>query len=241
MKPIGILQMAGNSGPFKRTIIIPGGAGSQNLRTLANAAGYDGTRDVDLTFIVLDGTTLNGGIVGGAWPEAQLRTIALNIAGSVHGAPGVGGSPYGGAGNAFPFAQSGSAGGDAINCTIPMQITLAPTGTISGAGGGGGGGGGWALTTGPIGEEVTTYGFGGQGGNGFPLQTAGGLKQDFSAGNGGNGGAAATAGNPGSPSTKGGAATNYGPGNGGAAGWAIRKNGQNVPVVNNGIIVGTQA
>lgn len=235
MRPIHIALMGSANRLFKKTINIGGNLAQVNLSALAIAAGYTQDKPAEIIFNVTNGSTLTAGLITGAWPAEELD-ITLNVIGAVYGSAGAGGV----GGNGAAAGAPGMAGGDAISCSIPIKINVAPTGEIKGGGGGGGGGGGWANMVGPPGEEELVTGQGGDGGSGFPNQGVGGAAVDFAAGAGGPGGAAATAGGAGAIATSGGGATNYNPGAGGAAGWAIRKNGHVVPVTNNGVITGTQ-
>lgn len=231
---------------FTATIPITG-SGPANLLSLANAAGYDGSKDANVTFTLASGVTITGtsggsgnpggpGIDVGNWPITQFYIVlALQISGTVYGGGGGGGD-----GN---WGDSGTAGGDAIYCRTPMGITVNSGGILKAGGGGGGDG---AQSPPP----ASKYGGGGGGGgapngsggagglgnliNGHPGSSgttsgggAGGAPGGAGATVGGAGGTFATAGN------------NGGGGFGGNAGFAIRKNSFAVSVTNNGTIVGT--
>ncbi len=231
---------------FNQTIQITG-TGPVNLRTLANAAGYNGAQDATITFQLANGVIITGGAGGGraidtgTWPTGSY-TIALNLE--------VSGKVRGGGGNgANGSGLSGGQGGDGIYCSLPMSVTVNAGGEIKSGGGGGGSGG--TKRTAP--QPEPTYGGGGGGGGGQPN------------GSGGAGGVEDTTGQPGSPGTTsapgaggatftaGGTGGAYGAtgtaganggaggtsgGAGGAAGYAVRKNGNTVTVTNNGTIVG---
>jgi len=233
-------QVARTSSPpsntFTATIAITG-PGPINLYTLATAAGYDGTRDANVTFTLDSSVTIIGspnfdspdsghGIDVGDWPITQFYLVlALQISGTVYGGGGRGGEGNG--------ASAGS-GGDAIYCRAPMSIIINDSGVIKSGGGGGaggapssnerfggGGGGGGAPNGlgGPGGEGTSRFGHDGSNGT-----TSGG-------GSGGaGGGAGATAGWVGGDFAM--------PGDS-VAGYAIRKNGFAVSVTNNGTISGT--
>ena len=254
---------------FTATIPITG-SGSVDLRALANAAGYDGARNANVTFTLASGVTLmgaagapNGGVAidTGTWPTGSYSiTLALQISGKVYGGGGRGGR------GAQPGAATTSgSGGDAINCQTPISITVNSGGEVKGGGGGGGGGGGWF-------NNVTEFdASGGGGGGGFPNGTAGAAGTSvygsgaqagsagttsgggaggagdgaISAHSGGAGGAGGNAAALGSNGFAGSGSTGSGwllraNSSGGNSGYAIRKNGNTVPVTNNGTITGTQ-
>ncbi len=252
---------------FVQTIQITG-TGPVNLRTLANAAGYSGAQNANVTFQVAANITLMGAagastsdaghaIETGVWPSGAFTvSLALQITGKVYGGGGGGGIGA----SSLPGSIGGS-GGDAIYVQENIAVTVNAGGQVKGGGGGGGGGGGkWTIAA-----EVDRVG--GGGGGGFPngaggpkgdpgldgVSTgandgaagtttgggAGGSGENVGGGAGGAGGAAATTGSNGSPVSGGG--TLMDPGVGGIAGYAIRKNGKTVTVTNNGAIVGNQA
>ncbi len=243
-------QVARTSSPtsniFTATIAITGSA-PVNLRTLANTAGYDGTKDANITFTLASGVVIAGGggsegdpggpgIDVGVWPITQYYVgLALQISGTVYGGGGGGGS-----GN---WGDNGSAGGDAINCGAPMAITVNSGGILKAGGGGGGTG---AQSPPPVGRfggggggGGAPNGTGGTGGLGNPVTGHTGANGTTSGGGAGGapGGSGATAGGSGgtfaTPGDSGGG------GFGGDAGYAIRKNGFAVSVTNNGTITGT--
>lgn len=243
------------SGAFTATINVPGGAAA-NLRTLANAAGYDGARDANVTFVVANGATVTGGagapnggagIDSGVWPTTTFAiTLALQVSGIVQGGGGSGGAGGSGAGDA---GAVGGAGGDAIACRLNMSVTVNAGGVVRGGGGGGHGGNG--DTTGTV-EPISKGGGGGGGGapngpggapgasTGPPQPSAGASGTSSGGGAGGSaGGAATTVGSAGGAfAASGGGSPNP---TGGAPGFAVRKNGNTVAVTNNGTIVGAQA
>jgi YD repeat-containing protein len=247
---------------FTATIQITGTT-PVNLRTLANAAGYNGAKHAVVTYqlgaaVTLTGATgaPDGGIAvdGGDWPYTLYAiSLALQVSGKIRGGGG-----KGGAGAVPGDGAAGGIGGDAVYCRAPMSITVNSGGEIKSGGGGGGGGGGRFYADDPSFDYA-----GGGGGGGFP-NGAGGLKgHNFDGGpgaadgspgtvsGGGAGGAGETggggAGRQGGGAGAAGIAGNNGsgagdvktPGAGGAAGYAIRKNGFVVSVTNNGTITGT--
>jgi YD repeat-containing protein len=244
-------------GPFTATIPISS-SGPVNLRTLANTAGYDGTKDAAILYTLASGVTLMGaantnsgiGIDTGTWPGGFTIDLDLQISGNVYGGGGIGG--IGAVIELLP-SQPGGAGGDAIYCRVPIDVVVNTGGSIKSGGGGGGGGGGWYFPT--EGDMVS----GGGGGGGFPngggaansgqsgTTSGGGAGGPVSpptgrrGGAGGAGGGAAASGGGGTSAAGGGGAgwVTYGPASGGAAGFAIRKNGNTVNVTNNGTITGT--
>lgn len=259
-------------GSFTASIAITGST-SVNLRTLADAAGYDGLRSASITFTLASGVTImgvagapNGGVAidTGEWPAAfcnpaRTLTLALQISGKAYGGGGRGGR------GAHPGnAQVSGTGGDAINCRVPINITVNTGGEVKAGGGGGGGGGGWYNSTTELG-----YG-GGGGGGGFPngaggaagassggtAPTSGASGTSAGGGNGGagnsvffghGGGAGGAGGGPAANGSNGSNATGSSGGGwtirsisaGSSPGYAIRKNGHSVSVTNNGAISGT--
>lgn len=212
---------------------------TSNLRTLANNAGYNGSTSANYQFVVPAGTTIYGssidgrGISTGTWPAGV--TLSLVVSGNVYGRGGTGGN---GAGY-YGSATAGTIGGDAIYCQAPIAITINSGGSVKG--GGNGGAGGSSMVTYSTPYSTIYFGAGG-GGGGFP------------SGIGGSGGAGANGGGNGSDggngTTSGGGAGGAGasspgttspgsPGGGaGSSGYAIRKNGNSVPVTNNGTVAG---
>lgn len=233
--------------PFVRTITISG-SGPVDLRSLADAQGYDGESPATITYVINAGTVITGASGGGAgvdtgsWPGGVAISLTLNNQGTIRGGGGSGGR--GGDGGPSP-GSSGDSGGAAINARVNLVVNnsggLVQGGSGGGGGeaghakwvsadqawepwdGGGGGGGGWPNGGGGAGGTGL---FGGR--NGSPgssgTPASGGTSGDFG---GTGGGPAALAG------TKGGNFitdfTTFG-GSGGAAGAAIRKNGNSVTV-----------
>ncbi|MGQ0534159.1 MAG: RHS repeat domain-containing protein [Caulobacteraceae bacterium] len=248
---------------FNRTIQITGTA-PVNLRSLADADGYNGAQDATVIFQLGSGVTItgtagapNGGIAidTGTWPTgSHTINLTLQVSGKAYGGGGQGG------GGAVPGnGVAGGTGGDAIHCRLPMNITVNSGGEVKSGGGGGGGGGGRTNAA------AETDRVGGGGGGGFP-NGAGGVKgnpvfdgSDTGAANGsagttsgggaggsgetGGGGAGGAGGNAGANGSNGAAGSGSGtvktPGSGGVAGFAVRKNGHTVNVTNNGTITGT--
>ncbi|MBK8198176.1 MAG: RHS repeat protein [Acidobacteria bacterium] len=237
-----------NPNSFNQTIQVTG-TGPVNLRSLANAAGYNGTQDANVVFEVGNGVTITGAGGGiavdtGTWPGSPY-TITLSLVVKTGGILRGGG----GSGGAGGTPGNGSAGGDAVYCRHPITITIQSGAQVRGGGGGGGG-----ASSVEEGFPEPEYRPGGGGGGGAP--NGGGGAGDSGAGigasgttsgggaggwginggvNGGAGGTYGVAGSNGqgwfSPSAPG--------GTGGAAGYCIRKNGHSVPVTNNGTTSGT--
>lgn len=238
-----------------------------NLRSLADAAGYNGAEDATITFTLGSGVTGNGtagaansgdaghGIDTGSWPSGTYTIdLDLSITGTVRG--GGGGGGRGGAGLTAGTGGIGGDGGDAIYCQEDIDIIVNSGGVVQAGGGAGGGGGGASYPSG----EPQGYG-GGGGGGGFPNgeagsggtgDTPGTAGNAGTTGGGGTGGAGAgdagdggDGGNVNASGTAGdnaaGSYNNGAGGSAGAAGYAIRKNGNTVNVTNNGTITGTQA
>lgn len=235
----------------KGFVAAPGGqtinvTSSANLRSLANAAGYNGASGVSFQFVVPAGTTIVGAnsaasaIDTGVWPAGV--TLTLVVSGSVFGGGGAGGAGSG-TGGGIP----GSAGKDAVNCQAPISVVVNAGGAIKG-GGGGGGGGGFTYVGGSSPYRPGSGGGGGfpNGGAGSPASTGMYSSSPGSPGtlSGGGSGGGSAWGNSGGAGGGGGLAG--APGNGsaggqaGAAGYAIRKNGLSVTITNAGTIAGAQ-
>jgi YD repeat-containing protein len=232
---------------FTATIPITGTA-PVNLHSLAVTAGYDGSKDANVTFTLASGVTIAGvggslgdvggpGIDVGAWPITQhYIALALQITGTVYGGGGSGGEGDG---------NTGGQGGDAISCTLPMSITVNTGGVVKSGGGGGGGG---LQSPPPLqkfggggGGGGAPNGQGGAGGTGNPTSGHNGQNGTTSGGGAGGAGAGAgaTAGGTGGTLATDGSQGVSGGANGGSAGYAIRKNGFVITVTNNGTISGT--
>ena len=200
----------GKSNTFSFTVA----AGANlNLRTLAVAAGWNGTAKVLAT--INSGSTIYSTSTGtpaltvdGSFPGG----VQLTNYGSIIGMYGAGGSGniVGGAGTA------GSAGGTALSVAVACTVV---NNTVIGGGGGGGGGGG--TVTGP--GSTTGRGNGGQGGgsNGSTTGTAGLTPSATGGGAGGSGGAPGANGGAGGNTTAGtGVLAEGGGGGGGGIGGA---------------------
>lgn len=246
-------EPASPPGSFTDTINLTSSSSGANLRSLANAAGYTGMSDATITFNVPNGVTIQGvagsgrAIDSGSWPAS---TYAISIALVVQsGGKVLGGGGNGGAGGDGASGFNGGAGGDGVYCQTAMSVTVNSGGELIAGGGGGAGGDGVFINTGtPTEPEPVQYG-GSGGGGGYPNGGGGngGLGFDFSGNAGANGtisgggagGAAVSSGQAGG--NGGGAATagqNRTTGFGGVAGYAVRKNGNTVPVTNNGTMTG---
>lgn len=237
---------------FRKTIVVPSsGSAPINLRTLANSEGFNGAQSAEVIFQVPSSLTITGTAGGGiaidtgTWPTASHAiTLKLQISGKVRGGGGTGGK---GAGlNTGDVGANGLAGGDAVYCRAPIAIEVKSGGELKSGGGGGGGGAQYPRQSALIGPRP-----GSGGGGGFPngVGGAGGASNapvgvsgtDAGGGQGGIGvagvgGPGGTGGNAGSPGSAGGAASGGGTtaGAGGGAGYAVRKNGNQVSVVNSG-------
>lgn len=237
--------------PVTATIDLTTSAVGVNLRTIADANGYDGSSNANYTFRVPNGVTITGlantgrAIDSGSWPSTATIVLALEVqsGGIVRGGGGNGGH----GGNFNNSGAQGTAGGDAIYCQFDIAVTIDVGGTVSGGGGGGAGGNGAKHL---VSGEWLFNGGGGAGG-GFPngaLGAGGSGDMDGADGSpgttgGGGAGGAGSGGGSGAGGAGGGAAT---AGSGalgavGAAGYAVRKNGHGVPVTNNGTMQGTAA
>lgn len=209
--------------------------GPYNLRTLANADGYDGIGDATY-YLTVNGNLTgaagandggNGGICidTGSWPAGITLDLKVTVNSTrfVRGGGGGGGD----GGNSTPGQRAGNAGGTGGHAIVMnADLTVVNNGTIHGGGGGGGGGSG---------EAGGVYGCGGGGGypNGGHGVAGDSAPQDGSNGttsgggaggsgsgvnNGGNGGGAGTNGSNGVDGQPAG-------GTGGTKGDAIKKNG----------------
>lgn len=203
---------------------------TQDLRTLALAAGWDGAAPVAAT--VASGVVIRGTPGNGPDGPGGAGTPALTISGSFPAGLGlinngtiVGGGGGGGWGNRGGNGQPGGAGGNGINISVAVSIT---NNNIIGGGGGGGGGGG-SFGSGGIVYIPGSGGGGapfGAGGSGTGLYVPGGTAGFSTAGSGGggdfgtNGGNGGTFGNNGSA----GVSSSTYAGVGGAAGAAISGN-----------------
>lgn len=212
------LVIHSDGGAFTATLQVTG-SGPANLRTIANAAGYNNAQHANITFQVASGVTISGapgggiGVDTGAWPSDVLDiTLALQISGKVYGG---GGSGAAGAGSSAATAAGN--GGDAIYCRESIAITVNAGGEVKAGGGGGGGGAAWVRT---VNDEPYFFN-GGGGGGGFPNGPGGDagagdadVSQPGAAGAAGGGGAGGVGG---AASPGGGTRVN---GSGGAGGGA---------------------
>jgi hypothetical protein len=146
-----------------------------NLRTLALAAGWDGTAAVIATvnagvYVWSDSTSSPGLTVDGSWPGG----VAIVNNGFIIGKGGTGG----GSGGTNLYAAP-TAGGSALS--FGVNVTITNNSYIAGGGGGGGGGG----NQGNI--YAASAGGGAGGGSGGPSLTTAGIGGSIGA-SGGNGG-----------------------------------------------------
>jgi hypothetical protein len=232
------MMAAVKSGINFNNIAVTGGTGQVNLRTLADAAGYPGSGTHTITFTLGAGLNRTGtdgvdAIDTGTWPAGT--TLNLIINGQANGG---GGSPA--------VANGGitGRGGSAVNCQYPISITVNSGGVLRGAGGSGGNGGSSSYEEYDVESQTwVPMGFyaGGQGGIGAYGTTAatGGSAGDSGiGGSGGTGGALASTGSAGSAGlTDSGGQwryTGFSGTSGAVGGYAVRKNGNTVPVTNNG-------
>ena len=214
------------TGGFNQTIQITG-TSPVNLRSLADANGYNGSQNATVVFQLASGVTIAGAAGGigasggraidtGTWPSGSYTiSLTLQVSGKVYGGGG-GGSAGAGSG----AASAGGSGGDALYCQENLSVTVNSGGEVKGGGGGGGGGGSWTKTV--SGEPLSWNG--GGGGGGFP-NGAGGPEGsgDNDVSNSGasgttlGGGAGGTAGNCGPPAGQAGRLNGAGGNGGGAA------------------------
>lgn len=201
---IDLQDLQGKSAVFAFTIST--NQTDANLRTLAVAAGWNGTFPVQAT--IGSGVSINGSVaanstaaltIDGSWPNG----VTLVNNGSILGRGGNGGS--GG-------SVAGTAGGRALLASV--VCTINNVGTIAGGGGGGGGGANDSrflecdMDTTPC-STVARGGGGGGGQSSVGFNSSGGAGGGSSTCNGVGTGSSAVAG---------GAGTSTGPGSGGAGG-----------------------
>lgn len=247
-------EPASPPGAFSATINLTSSSGGANLRSLANAAGYTGMSDATITFNVPAGVTVQGvagsgrAIDTGTWPTSTY-SIALSLV-VQSGGKVIGGGGNGGNGGDGASGQNGGAGGDGVFCQAPVSVTIDSGGELIAGGGGGAGGDGAFInvSSNPFEPEYQQYG-GSGGGGGYPNGAGGNAGLGFdSSGNSGAGGTI-SGGGTGGPGVAfgetGGSGGNAGSAGqntafraGGAAGFAVRKNGNTVPVTNNGTMTG---
>jgi hypothetical protein len=208
-----------------------------NLRALADKSGYTGQSPASFAFVVPAKTNILGasggghGIDTGEWPkDAQLWLI---VDGNVYGGGGDGGN-----GGEVPGAADGGRGGDAIFARAPIHIIVTGKGSVKAGGGGGAGANGSSVG-------------GSGGGGGFPNGREGaagsavnsddqfnGVGNKGRIGTIGGGGAGGTKGNAGGDGGNAGMAGQSRSRVGGGAGNAVRKNDNEVKIVNYGQIIG---
>ncbi len=115
---------------FSATIQITGTSGV-NLRSLANAAGYNGSQAATITFEVASGVTITGtagapnaglAVDSGAWPTGYTINLTLTVknGGILRG----GGGKAGNGADWYDAAGNGGSGGDAIYCRLPMTVNV---------------------------------------------------------------------------------------------------------------------
>lgn len=153
-------------------ITIPASTTTVNLRTLADAAGFDNAVPYIINYTVGGNIYGNGGAAGGgagkhgidtgSWPADAILTLNLIVpTGRIVSGGG------GGGGNAGLIPTSGGNGGDAIYCRVALNVSNA--GTIQGGGGGGRGAQGDGVTE----DSYHVRGAGGAGGGGVPYGKGG--------------------------------------------------------------------
>lgn len=172
---------------FDRTgIAVPGGTGLVNLRSLADAQGYNG-QDANIVFYMsptsqtgqrfgspgVNGARAGTAIDTGTWPSDKNIKLTLRMNGSSGDPAQVrGGGGSGGAGGSYGAGEKGGDGGVGIMMRYHLTITGMNGGTVDqnrgqgliSCGGGGGGGSTSALARANDGTWAGGYG----GGGGFP-------------------------------------------------------------------------
>ena len=205
---ISMSNFYGKSNAFAFTI--SSNTTNANLRTLALAAGWNGTTKVVATigsgvyvYSTATGTpalTINGSFPGG---------VELVNSGLIYGMGGAGGAGGGFNGGNYYNPSGGSVGGNAL--TVSVAVSITNNGTISGGGGGGGGGGYSSYFDGKF-----VFSVGAGGGGGGRVNASGGARGVATGvnGNAGTAGTLTTAGSGGAGGSLGGSAG----GTGGAGG-----------------------
>lgn len=217
-----ILFGAVASGSLKSFIATISIAGTGvNLRTLADAAGFNGQKVVELT---MTGIAYAAGVGSyalytGAWPAGTSLIIHFASGSAAVGYAGGGGG--GGVGTGTKTGRPGGAGGPAVSATAISSGSIrfiAEGGAIYGGGGGGGGGGGASnyVTGGQ--DSFTYYANGGGGGRGRGTQGAATGGSAGSSSGGAVGGTGGTGGGYGTVGGKGANGAGSSPGSGGAGG-----------------------
>lgn len=216
-----ILFGAVASGSLKSFIATISIAGTGvNLKTLADAAGFNGQKVVELTLtgVAYAASTAVVALDTGTWPGGTKLIVHWASGSSAIGYAGVGGG--GGVGNGTKTGRAGAAGGPSVRVTPITSgsvMFIAEGGAIYGGGGGGGGGGGASLSvTGPQ-DTFTYYVNGGAGGRGRGTQ---GVAVGGSAGSSSNGAIGGTGGTGGGYGAKGGNGASSSGGSSNGAGGA---------------------
>jgi hypothetical protein len=198
-----------------------------NLRTLALAAGWDGTIPVNATvgagvYVWSDNTSVAGLTIDGSWPGG----VTLTNNGYIIGKGGQGGSNGG--------TTAGAPGGPAISLGINATIVNNSGAFIAGGGGGGGGnlaggGGGAGGGNGGAGRFLSTTAGGSIGSSGSTGgQTSSAAPGGSGGGAGGGAGATAGFGPPPNPPAQGGSGGGGGrilPGTGGSGAVGLNSTG----------------
>lgn len=208
---------------FVKTVSISGY--NVDLRALANAAGYNGQKVVDLTLVgtAYASAVSVGALYTGSWPAGTRLTI--RVAGNIIGCNGVGNS--GGVGNGNRNGLPGTAGGPALVVSSAISggaiTVIAAGGGIYGGGGGGGGGGGDVRQTGGAGDGSVSYFYANGGAGGRGAGTAGSATVGGGGGynNGAAGGSGGSGGNYGAAGGYGGSSASGSGGAGGAGGASV--------------------
>lgn len=215
---------------------ISASATNVNLRTLALAAGWDGSSSlqaiVNPSVILTATSTASYGLtINGSFPSGI--SLVVSAGAVIAGKGGVGGT--GGLGS-NGSGTAGAAGGPGLLVSVPVSISN--FGQIAGGGGGGGGGAGYTFNDGIDHSGIFTFygqadspGNGGTGASYGVAASAGEAAVTYTAynsnyGGSGNGGVLGAAGGVGGPSYSGGGTVgwNFGAGSGGAAGNSVTGN-----------------
>ena len=192
-----------------------------NLKTLADAAGFNGQKVVELTLtgIAYAANTSSVALDTGTWPAGTSLIIHFASGSAAVGYAGSGGG--GGIGTGVKTGGAGSAGGPAVSVTPIASgsiLFIAEGGAIYGGGGGGGGGGGASNSVTGGQESFTYYANGGGGGRGRGTQGAATGGSAGSSSNGAVGGTGGAGGGYGAVGARGANGSGSSPGSGGAGG-----------------------
>lgn len=212
---INIGHFYGKSSQF--TFTISANTSNANLASLATAAGWDGSSNLQATinsgvYVYSTSTGTPALTISGSFPAG----VTLINNGYIVGRGGNGGAGRSVSGFSGYGGSNGGTGGNAL--TVSTACTVENNGTI--AGGGGGGGGGRATYKNVfIGDWNTYYHYGGSGGGGGRTGLSNSSGGAGGAASGGAGGSAGIAGGAGTSSSAGAGGGGYGGFGGNGGNW----------------------